>query len=68
MLRVLYPYLIEGVVALASVREHLKSAKEFYEAGVKHYKEGRRFENLMLMRGLREGFHAYAECLRAQIG
>jgi len=55
-------------VALASVKEHLKSAGEFYEAGVEHYKEGRHSGNLMLMReGCEKVFHAYAEAVSALI-
>lgn len=55
-------------MALASVREHLKSAGEFYEAGVEHYKEGRRSGNLMLMReGCEKVFHSYAEAVSALI-
>jgi len=55
-------------VALAGVREHLKSAGEFYEAGVEHYGEGRRSGNLMLMReGCEKVFHAYTEAVSALV-
>ena len=53
---------------MASVREHLKSATEFYEAGVEHYSEGRHSGNSMLMReGCEKVFHAYTEAVAALV-
>jgi len=53
---------------LAGVREHLKSAGEFFEAGVEHFGSGRRSGSLMLMReGCEKVFHAYAEAVSALI-
>ena len=53
---------------MAGVREHLKSAGEFFEAGVEHYNEGRRSGNLMLMReGCEKVFHAYTEAVAALV-
>jgi len=56
------------VFGLASVREHLKSAEEFFEAGVEHFENGRRSGSLMLMReGCEKVFHAYTEVVSALI-
>ena len=53
---------------LAGVREHLKSAGEFLEAGVGHFGSGRRSGSLMLMReGCEKVFHAYTEAVAALV-
>jgi len=56
------------VFGLAGVREHLKSAGEFFEAGVEHFGSGRRSGSLMLMReGCEKVFHAYTEAVSALV-
>lgn len=53
---------------MESVKEHLKSAGEFYQAGIEHYNDGRRSGNFMLMReGCEKVFHAYAEAVSALV-
>jgi uncharacterized protein YutE (UPF0331/DUF86 family) len=50
------------------VRDHLKSAEEFYEAGLKDYEEGRKTGNLTKMReGCEKFFHAYIDACAALI-
>ncbi|KPV64732.1 MAG: hypothetical protein AOA65_0799 [Candidatus Bathyarchaeota archaeon BA1] len=57
-----------GCVWLAGVKEHLKSAGEFFEAGVEHFESGRRSGSLMVMReGCKKVFHAYTEVVSALI-
>ena len=49
-------------------RDHLRSAEEFYEAGLREYEEGRKTGNLMKMReGCEKFFHAYVEACAALI-
>lgn len=53
---------------MATVKEHLRSAEEFYEAGMREYQEGRRSGDLMRMReGCEKVFHAYVEACAALI-
>jgi len=53
---------------MVRVKEHLRSAEEFYETGMKEYQEGRRIGDLMRMReGCEKVFHAYFEACSALI-
>ncbi|MEM2972133.1 MAG: hypothetical protein QW270_06920 [Candidatus Bathyarchaeia archaeon] len=50
------------------VKEHLRSADEFYEIGMKEYEEGKRGGDLTRMReGCEKVFHAYVEASTALI-
>jgi len=47
---------------VAKVKDHLKSAEEFYALGTKEYEEGHRKGDLTRMReGCEKIFHAYVE-------
>jgi len=53
---------------LAKVKDHLKSAEEFYALGTKEYEEGRRKGDLTRMReGCEKIFHAYVEAAVALV-
>jgi len=53
---------------MAKVKEHLKSAEEFYALGTKEYEEGRREGDLTRVReGCEKIFHAYVEATAALI-
>jgi len=53
---------------MAKVKEHLKSAEEFYALGAKEYEEGRRKGDLTRAReGCEKIFHAYVEAIAALI-
>jgi len=56
------------VETLAEVKDHLKSAEEFYALGTKEYEEGRRKGDLTRMReGCEKIFHAYVEAAAALV-
>jgi len=53
---------------LAKVKDHLRSAEEFYALGTKEYEEGRLKGDLTRMReGCEKVFHAYVEATAAII-
>lgn len=53
---------------MATVREHLRSAEEFYRMGIREYEEGRRSGDLTRSReGCEKIFHAYIEAVTALI-
>ncbi len=53
---------------MVAVREHLRSAEEFYAMGLKEFEEGRRGGDLLRMReGCEKVFHAYVEASSALI-
>lgn len=53
---------------MVAVREHLKSAEEFYKIGLREYEEGRRKGDLLRMReGCEKVFHAFVEASSALI-
>jgi len=53
---------------MAKVKDHLKSAEEFYALGTKEYEEGRRKGDLTRMReGCEKIFHAYVEAAAALV-
>lgn len=53
---------------MAKVKEHLKSAEEFYEAGLTEFQEGRRLADTTRMReGCEKIFHAYIEATASLI-
>lgn len=57
-----------GVETVAKVKDHLKSAEEFYAVGMKEYEEGRRKGDLTRMReGCEKMFHAYVEATAALV-
>jgi hypothetical protein len=54
--------------ALAKVKDHLRSAEEFYVLGIREYEEGRLKGDLTRMReGCEKVFHAYVEATAALI-
>jgi len=56
------------VETLAKVKDHFKSAEEFYAAGVKEYEEGRHRGDLLRIReGCEKIFHAYEEVTAALV-
>lgn len=56
------------VRSTVAVREHLRSAEEFYEIGLKEYEEGKRSGDLLRMReGCEKVFHAYVDASSALI-
>jgi len=62
-----YALLIRGE-AVAKVKDHLKSAEEFYALGIKEYEEGHRKGDLTRMReGCEKIFHAYVEAIAALV-
>jgi len=53
---------------LAKVKDHLKSAEDFYLKGVEEFEEGRRRGDLLRMReGCEKVFHAYVEASAALV-
>jgi len=53
---------------MVTVREHLRSAEEFYKIGLGEYEEGKRAGDLLRMReGCEKVFHAYVEASSALI-
>jgi len=47
---------------MVAVREHLKSAEEFYKIGLREYEEGKRSGDLLRMReGCEKVFHSFVE-------
>ena len=53
---------------MVAVREHLRSAEEFYKIGLREYEEGKRVGDLLRMReGCEKVFHAYIEASSALI-
>jgi len=53
---------------VAKVKDHLKSAEEFYALGIKEYEEGCRTGDLTRMReGCEKIFHAYVEATAALV-
>jgi len=53
---------------VAKVKDHLKSAEEFYALGSREYEEGRRKGDLTRMReGCEKIFHAYVEATAALV-
>jgi len=60
-----YRYVVKTV---AKVKDHLKSAEEFYALGTKEYEEGHRKGDLTRMReGCEKIFHAYVEATAALV-
>ena len=56
------------VSSMVAVREHLRSANEFYEIGFREYQEGKKSGDLLRMReGCEKVFHAYVEASSALI-
>jgi hypothetical protein len=56
------------VSSMVAVREHLRSAEEFYKIGLMEYEEGKRSGDLLRMReGCEKVFHAYVEASSALI-
>jgi len=53
---------------MVAVKEHLRSAQEFHEIGLREYEEGRKSGDLLRMReGCEKVFHAYVEASSALI-
>jgi hypothetical protein len=53
---------------VAKVKDHLRSAEEFYALGIKEYEDGRLKGDLTRMReGCEKVFHAYVEAVAALI-
>jgi len=53
---------------VAKVKDHLRSAEEFYALGIREYEEGRLKGDLTRMReGCEKVFHAYVEAVAALI-
>ena len=53
---------------MVAVKEHLRSAEEFCQVGLKEYEEGKRSGDLLRMReGCEKVFHAYVEASSALI-
>jgi len=56
------------VLSMVAVGEHLRSAEEFYQTGLREYEEGKRSGDLLRMReGCEKVFHAYVEASSALI-
>jgi hypothetical protein len=56
------------VLLMVAVREHLRSAEEFYQKGLREYEEGKKSGDLLKMReGCEKVFHAYVEASSALI-
>jgi len=54
--------------AVAKVKDHLRSAEEFFKLGIREYEEGRLKGDLTRMReGCEKVFHAYVEATAALI-